>query len=125
MLAGITNAALPHQQNIGISVMKNNNSLESEMKFLVNKEAQSRVQLLHDYHFGGYAKFTHDLIDFMNKQWTIHHLPLDLVYTAKAFYAIYDLADKKYFANKVNILFIHSGGLQGNRSLKKGTLCTN
>jgi len=125
MLAGITNAALPHQQNIGISVMKNNNSLESEMKFLVNKEAQSHVQLLHDYHFGGYAKFTHDLIDFMNKQWTIHHLPLDLVYTAKAFYAIYDLADKKYFANKVNILFIHSGGLQGNRSLKKGTLCTN
>ena len=122
MLAGITDAALSHQQCIGISVMKNNRYLENEMKLLVNDEAQNRVQLLQDYHFGGYAKFTQDLVDFMNRQWTVHHLPLDFVYTAKALYAIYDLADKKKFANDSNILFIHSGGLQGNRSLKKGTL---
>jgi 1-aminocyclopropane-1-carboxylate deaminase len=102
--------------------MKNNHALENEMKLLVNDQAQNRVQLLHDYHFGGYAKFTQDLVDFMNRQWTVHHLPLDFVYTAKALYAIYDLADKKIFANDSNILFIHSGGLQGNRSLKKGTL---
>ena len=48
--------------------------------------------------------------------------PLDFVYTAKALYAIYDLADKKYFGDHSNILFIHSGGLQGNRSLKTRTL---
>ncbi|HEX5154395.1 MAG TPA: pyridoxal-phosphate dependent enzyme [Parafilimonas sp.] len=122
MQAGIANAALSHQQCIGISVMKNNKALEKETKFLMTDEAQKRVQLLHDYHFGGYAKCTQALIDFMNKQWTLHHLPLDFVYTAKALYAVYDLAEKKYFNDNSSILFIHSGGLQGNRSLKEGTL---
>jgi len=122
MLAGVANTALLQQQCIGISVMKNNQALENEIKLLANGEVWNRVRLLHDYHFGGYAKFTQDLIDFMNKQWTMHHLPLDFVYTAKALYAIYDLADKKYFGDHSNILFIHSGGLQGNRSLKTRTL---
>ena len=121
MLAGIINRALLHQC-IGISVMKNNQTLEHETKLLLNEGAGDRVQLLHNYHFGGYSKFTQNLIDFMNRQWTVHRLPLDFVYTAKALYAIYDLISKKYFANNSNILFIHSGGLQGNRSLKKGTL---
>jgi len=122
MLAGIANAALPVQQCIGISVMKNNYSLENEVNFLIRDEAKDRVKLLHDYHFGGYAKFTRSLIDFMNNQWKTHDLPLDFVYTAKALYAIYDLAEKEYFTKDTNILYIHSGGLQGNRSLKKGTL---
>jgi 1-aminocyclopropane-1-carboxylate deaminase len=92
------------------------------MKLLVNKEARNRVNVLHDYHFGGYAKLTSSLTDFMNKRWTMHHLPLDFVYTAKALYAVYDLTNKKYFPRDSNILFIHSGGVQGNRSLKEGIL---
>jgi 1-aminocyclopropane-1-carboxylate deaminase len=82
----------------------------------------NRVNLIQDYHFGGYAKHTPQLIDFMNKIWTQYHLPLDFVYTAKALYAVYDLAEKEYFVPGSKILFIHSGGLQGNRSLPKGTL---
>lgn len=122
MLAGVANSGLPQQQCIGISVMKNNFSLENEMLSLVNDEARQRVKLLHDYHFGGYAKHTKQLIDFMNKTFTSHHLPLDFVYTAKALYAVYHLAEKKYFTSGANILFIHSGGLQGNRSLPEETL---
>lgn len=125
MLAGITNACMPHQQCIGISIMKNNHSLENEMRALVNNEAGDRVNLIHDYHFGGYAKQTPQLTDFMNKTWTQYHLPLDFVYTAKALYAVYDLTEKEYFSRASNILFIHSGGLQGNRSLPKKTLLYN
>lgn len=119
MLAGIANASLLHQQCIGISVMKNNFSLENEMLLLVNDQAKNRVTILHDYHFGGYAKHTNGLIDFMNTIWKTHHLPLDFVYTAKALYAVYHLAEKKYFHPGSHIAFIHSGGLQGNRSLNK------
>lgn len=118
MLAGIANASLPHQECIGVSVMKNNFSLENEMLFLVDDKANPRVKLLHDYHFGGYAKYNQQLIDFMNNIWITQNLPLDFVYTAKALYAIYQLAEKKYFNRDSKILFIHSGGLQGNRSLK-------
>lgn len=122
MLAGIANAGLPHQRCIGISVMKNNFIIENEVFILLNKDAKDCVQLLQDYHFGGYAKFNQRLIDFMNYTWLMHNLPLDFVYTAKALYAVYDLAEKNYFPSDSNILFIHSGGLQGNHSLGKGTL---
>ncbi len=122
MLAGIANVSLPQQQCVGISVMKNNFNLDNEVYFLLNDEIKNRIQILHDYHFGGYAKYTKSLIDFMNEIWIKHHLPLDFVYTAKALYAVYDLAAKKIFPSGSNILFIHSGGLQGNRSLDKKML---
>lgn len=122
MLAGIANASLQHQQCIGISVMKNNFSLDSETLSLVKCEAKNRMTILHDHHFGGYAKYTKELIDFMNKIWINHNLPLDFVYTAKLLYAVYHLTKKKYFFPSSNILLIHSGGLQGNRSLQKGLL---
>ena len=49
-------------------------------------------------------------------------IPSDFVYTAKLFYALNDLVQKKYFTEETRILAIHSGGLQGNRSLPNGTL---
>jgi 1-aminocyclopropane-1-carboxylate deaminase len=122
MLAGITNSSLPHQQCLGISVMKNNFSLKKEVLALVNDESKNRIEILHDYHFGGYAKYTQPLINFMNVTWNRFQLPLDFVYTAKALYAVYQLAEKKYFQTNSRILFIHSGGLQGNRSLSKEVL---
>ena len=122
MLAGIANAGLPHQQCIGISVMKNNHSLEKQVLNLVNKEAYKRVSIFHDHHFDGYAKHTPELINFMNDIWMKHQLPLDYVYTAKALYAVFHLAANNYFPFGANVLFIHSGGLQGNHSLQKGRL---
>ena len=101
---------------------KNNFSLKDETLSLINDAAKHRIHILHDYHFGGYAKYTQELTDFMNAMWKAHQVPLDFVYTAKAFYALFDLARKKYFTSNTKILFIHSGGLQGNRSLEKDTL---
>jgi len=123
MLAGIGNASLEHQQCMGISVMKNNFSLEGETRLLLKPEVENRVNILHDYHFGGYAKYTGPLIDFMNKIWLMHQLPLDFVYTAKSLFAIYDLIEKKFFDPGDRVLFVHSGGLQGNRSLPAAALC--
>jgi 1-aminocyclopropane-1-carboxylate deaminase/D-cysteine desulfhydrase-like pyridoxal-dependent ACC family enzyme len=122
MLAGIINASLQHQTCTGISVMKNNFSLKDEVFALLNSESKNHVEILHDYHFGGYAKHTQSLIDFMNEVWNKFQLPLDFVYTAKALYAVYHLTEKNYFKPDSKVLFIHSGGLQGNRSLKEKTL---
>jgi 1-aminocyclopropane-1-carboxylate deaminase len=44
------------------------------------------------------------------------------VYTGKLFYALDDLAGKGFFEPGSKVLVIHSGGLQGNESLPKGTL---
>ena len=123
MMAGLIKAAAPHQQVIGLSVLKNNISIDEEIKALLTPdESKKNFEINHDYHFGGYAKHTPALIDFMNDCYKKMELPLDFVYTAKLVYGVEDLATKGKFDSTSKILIIHSGGLQGNRSFKKGTL---
>lgn len=119
-LAGLIEAANPVQNVIGISVMKNNFSLQQEVENLLS--GRREFHLFHDYHFGGYAKYNQELIDFMNEWHRATHIPSDFVYTGKLFFAINDLIRKNYFSPGSKLLVIHSGGLQGNRSLPKGTL---
>ena len=121
-LAGISAAGLPHQKIIGISVLKNNQSLQQEIKDLLPAEKHSSFELLHDYHFGGYARHTKELIAFMDELYVQTAIPTDFVYTAKSFYAVFDLVHTGYFAPNHKILLLHTGGLQGNVSLPKGTL---
>lgn len=121
MTAGLLMQANASQQVISISVLKNNGSLEQDiLALLENKNAQPVI--FHDYHFGGYAKHTPALLQFMN-EWYVHTgIPSDFVYTGKFFFAINDLVEKDFFPPGSRLLLIHSGGLQGNASLRKGTL---
>jgi 1-aminocyclopropane-1-carboxylate deaminase len=120
MMAGLMNA-LSGQQVIGISTMKNNLGLEDAVRHLLH-DPQQQVRIVHDYHFGGYAKHKPELFSFMNELYRTTGIPSDFVYTGKLFYAINDLAAKDFFPPGSKLLLIHSGGLQGNRSLSKDTL---
>ncbi|MGZ3880978.1 MAG: 1-aminocyclopropane-1-carboxylate deaminase/D-cysteine desulfhydrase [Flavisolibacter sp.] len=121
-IAGLLESSLPHQAVIGISSMKNNYSLVDEINALVSPKNRERLVLLGDYHFGGYAKYSKQLIEFMNNWYRLTNIPSDFVYTGKLFFAIDDLIQKDYFPPSSKILAVHSGGLQGNQSLPKGTL---
>jgi 1-aminocyclopropane-1-carboxylate deaminase len=121
MLAGLTLAVSTTQEVIGISVFKNNYQLEKDVAGLL-PETILRFSVLHDYHFGGYAKQSASLIQFMNEWYRQTNVPVDFVYTAKMCFAVTDLISKKFFPPGSRILLIHSGGLTGNASLKKGTL---
>ncbi len=123
MMAGLILNAEAHQQIIGISALKNNLSLETEIIQLLNEMGNKKdFTLLHDYHFGGYAKHPQKLIDFMRDIWETEKVPTDIVYTSKLLYATKDLIENNYFPKKSNLLLIHSGGLQGNLSLQPGRL---
>lgn len=121
-LAGLVAAAGPEQSVIGIPVLKNYTAMEEEINALLPPELHSRYTLIHDYHFGGYAKWTPALTRFMNWWYEETGIPSDFVYTGKLFYAVDDLIGKGYFPPGSRVLVIHSGGLQGNDSLPKGTL---
>lgn len=121
-VAGILLATRSHQQVIGISSMKNNFSLKDEIQCLIDKPLPAGFRLIHDYHFGGFAKYAPELITFMNTFYHTSNVPLDFVYTAKMMYGIFDLAGKDFFPPHSGILAVHSGGLQGNRSLAAGVL---
>lgn len=122
-IAGIIKKALPHQQVIGISAMKNNTVLAAEIQILLTSSLlKNNFFLNHSYHFGGYAKHTPELLCWMNDFFSATHIPLDFVYTAKAMYGIMDMILKDHFPPSSNILMIHTGGLQGNLSTKPGVL---
>jgi 1-aminocyclopropane-1-carboxylate deaminase len=121
MLAGIVHAALPHQKVIGIPVLKNEGSIEAEINALLIDKNRPYT-LLHQFHQGGYAKTNPTMIDFMNRLWDTEKIPTDIVYTSKLLFGVEQLIQENYFEKDASILVIHSGGLQGNRSLPEGTL---
>lgn len=107
--AGLVESALPHQEVIGFTALKNHN-LENELrKLTTNKNGL----LNHDYTFGGYAKVSPELIDFINIFNKNFKTPLDPVYTGKLLFGIFDLIKSKQWIGGKKILVIHTGGLQG------------
>jgi len=123
MLMGLYSAPDLSAQITGIHVLKNNFSAEAELARIFGIQNRKKLPVIqYHYHFGGYAKYSTELLAFMNRLYSKTGIPSDFVYTAKLFYAVYKLASAHYFASASKILLIHSGGLQGNRSLKKGTL---
>lgn len=108
-IAGIDRELHPGQSAIGIPVLK----IPPAERATFCKGRQ----LLFDYAFGGYARWNPELIAFMNTFFQATEIPTDFVYTAKAAFALYDLAGNGFFPKDSRILLIHTGGLQGNRSL--------
>jgi 1-aminocyclopropane-1-carboxylate deaminase len=121
MIAGIINGAAAHQKIIGIPVLKNEETIDKEIEYLLINPSASYT-LHHNFHQGGYAKTTESQINFMNNLWLDSKIPTDIVYTGKVFYAVQQLIKVNYFTSNSRVLVIHSGGLQGNRSLAKGIL---
>lgn len=118
MALGLSNAASPEQRIIGVSVVKRS-QIEDSVPEIFDKE---NVKIFYDYDFGGYARFAGRLFHFMNEFYSASGIPTDFVYTGKLFYGMNDLARKGFFKQGSSILAIHSGGLQGNRSLRDGVL---
>jgi D-cysteine desulfhydrase len=123
MMAGLAKASLPGQTIIGISSLKIADRQHNDLVDLVKKyDEKSNAQIIYDYHFGGYGKSNPDLIAFMNDLFVEHQIPTDLIYTCKLLFGTLDLVSKDFFPHGSNICVIHSGGLQGNRSVPAGTL---
>jgi len=112
-------AQLPTHQNLyGFTPMKQGRYLEQVIKSNLPPEKDRNWQLIDEWHFGGFGKFDAVLIDFMNRFYDSHGIPLDLVYTAKMMYGVEQLLMRGSFNKADAILCIHTGGLQGNASVQ-------
>lgn len=109
-ISGIINSTKKHQKTIGFPALKGD-FLQNEIKKYV--QTNKNWSLNTDYHFGGYAKVSETLINFINKFKQETGIPLDPVYTGKMLFGIVDLIKKDYFEKGTSILAIHTGGLQG------------
>jgi 1-aminocyclopropane-1-carboxylate deaminase/D-cysteine desulfhydrase-like pyridoxal-dependent ACC family enzyme len=77
--------------------------------------SEAQTTILNNYHFGGYAKHTTELLIFKSWFEETFTIPLDYVYTSKLFFAAFDLMKQKILDKDQEILLIHCGGLQGNK----------
>ena len=115
-LAGLIKASKGEANVIGVPVLKNATWMYEEIsRWLPASDKRKKWDLWLDYHFGGYAKKNDDVIQFRKAIFEQISLPLDDIYTAKAFYAVLDQIEKGYFKVGSRILFCHTGGLQGMR----------
>ena len=108
-IAGIINSAFSHQKIIGFPALKGNFLQKDICKFTKN----INWELNTDYHFGGYAKVTSELIEFMNAFYTTNAILLDPIYTGKVVFGVMNLIEQNYFPEYSKILIVHTGGLQG------------
>ena len=109
-ISGIINNAKDHQKVLGFTVLKGD-FLENEILKYAKK--QENWELNNDYHFGGYGKYSDELIHFINRFKSQTDIPLDPIYTGKMMFGVLDMINKKKFPNGSKILIIHSGGIQG------------
>ncbi len=114
--AGINSSLYRNQILLGFSALKGD-FIHQEIPDLIEQyqlSSRGTYNIFTNYHFGGYAKYTQELIDFIWWFYERFDIILDPIYTGKMAFGIWDLIKKNHFLKGSKILMIHSGGLQGN-----------
>ena len=116
MIAGC--AQIPWQcEIIGISVLKGLHSVKNDINQWLSTYNQDLKlpswQINHQFHGGGYAKSTADMLNFGKQFKVSNNVPLDKIYNLKSFYALDTLIQQAVIEPGDRPLIIHTGGLQG------------
>ncbi|WP_017730352.1 1-aminocyclopropane-1-carboxylate deaminase/D-cysteine desulfhydrase [Nafulsella turpanensis] len=121
-LAGLVAGMNRKKQLLGFPVLKGGSFLKAEVDRLTkeyNGQLYHNYQLMTDYHFGGYAKWKPELLNFMNIFREVTGIPLDPIYTGKMLFGLYNLVQKGFFKPGTSLLAIHTGGLQGVKGFRE------
>ena len=115
-LAGIIAGLNGNHHAVGFPVLKGVEYLRKEIQDYIkkyNEKVYLNWHLFMDYHFGGYAKYSKELVEFINEFKGRQGIPLDPIYTGKMMSGLYDLIRKDVFKKGSRIIAVHTGGLQG------------
>jgi 1-aminocyclopropane-1-carboxylate deaminase len=121
-LKGIANSSLDLKHLIAANPGINDsgyNNLQDELRVQFPTRTFEIWQQPALLKFGKWPTFLPEKMNGWVKNWD---LPTDIVYTAKMFYQFEEQVNAGYFRSGSKILLVHTGGLQGNRSLPKGIL---
>ena len=114
-LAGIVSGLKGSCKALGFSVLKGDFHQKEVASLLLETGTESCCdwQVETAYHFGGYAKWKPELLDFMRDFKSQYGIALDPVYTSKMMYGVFDLIKNGSFPRGSTIVAVHTGGLQG------------
>lgn len=121
-LAGMVLSLEDGQKAIGFSALKGGSFLADEVeKHLcvmlddswLSPDVKNAYRIEDRYHFGGYGKYSDELMHFIATFRKDFDILLDPIYTGKMAFGLFELIKSGHFAPKTKILMIHTGGLQG------------
>lgn len=126
--AGLLKAVPEETILVGLSVLKGENLLQTELADLFKNESnkipvgneileQSFIQqhcLTNIFAYKGYASFEKPVFEFAQTLFKETGLQLDHVYTSKLFFGAKELLETGRIPANKKVLLIHTGGLQGN-----------
>ncbi|ONG39541.1 1-aminocyclopropane-1-carboxylate deaminase [Alkanindiges hydrocarboniclasticus] len=113
-IAGLIESSTDQQMVLGFPALKGD-FLQAEIQQWTQK---TNWELIPGYHWGGYAKTTPALLQFVQDFYGQNGIEIEPVYTGKMLFGIFDLIQQGYFPAHSQILVIHTGGLQGNLSTR-------
>lgn len=114
-ISGIIAKSAITTQVVGICALKNGFYLEEEINRLVENNVgyqKHNFEILWDYHHGGYAKKTPQLMNFIEAFHENYSFPIEYIYSGKMFFAFDELI-KSYIKPNSTVVLIHTGGIQG------------
>ncbi len=119
-LAGLLAGRPSGGQVLGVPVLKYDQRLVQDVDSLLQSAGATNAEgwsLLPDGHQGGYARLTAELARTLVEVESRFALPLDPVYTSKAFMALHRYVLQGGIAPGNHVILLHTGGLQGRRGM--------
>lgn len=101
---------------VGISIARNRERIQKDIEDNclnvpgIDHIKQSMIQIDDSHLSGGYGKSCPELDGLIKHIYEMDSVPLDPVYTGKAYWGMYDFLIENGIQNK-NVLFLHTGGL--------------
>lgn len=117
-LSGIRRALSNDMDVLGYVPMKGGKYIAEDINKYLPADKQTSYTLFDEWHFGGFGKQNDELVAFMNEFYLTNKIPLDMVYTGKMMFGIQQQFVAGYFQQDAKLLCIHTGGLQGNNTIK-------
>lgn len=111
--AGLIMEASPESKVLAFSALKGDFLKRDLASLLAGYPAAGDWALITDFHFGGYAKYRPELLQFLNHFYQEQGIALDPIYTGKLLFGLVDLAKHRFFPKGSTLVAVHTGGLQG------------
>ncbi len=115
-LAGMIQFKNARQQVLGVSSLKSS-AFHLELISKWGLDQYPRWIVADQWHFGGYGQVTKALLVFLDQFEQDHGILLDPLYNGKAMYAFYQYVKFNLIPPGSQVVFLHTGGLQGWRGV--------
>lgn len=105
-----------HTKFFSIPVLRDHHYVIDNLKKTIAEEGVGHfdnLSVIDGFHFGGYAKTTGQLLQFIVDFQDEQKIELDPVYTGKVLFAVSDLSKNGFFKENDRVSVYHTGGLQG------------